>query len=58
MSNAASARANDSTSPLGEGERIEVRGFRTRYSKVCRTLTLPSPLQMERRERSRAEREL
>src|SRR5438067_1060129 len=48
VSNAPSANANDSASPLEEGERIEVRGFPTRHRRFQTTLTLPSPFGRER----------
>jgi len=38
-----------STSPLGEGERIKVRGSDTRDSEKEETVALPSPLTRERR---------
>jgi hypothetical protein len=36
-------------SPLGQGERIEVRGFERFRKSTGSTLTLPSPLRRERR---------
>ena len=48
VSNAPSANANDSASPLEEGERIEVRGSPTRHRRFQTTLTLPSPFGRER----------
>ncbi len=40
---------NRSASPLAEGERMEVRGSTTPATENAATLTLPSPLQRERR---------
>jgi predicted AlkP superfamily pyrophosphatase or phosphodiesterase len=41
--------AEGSTSPLGEGERIKVRGSETRDNEKEKTLTLTSPMRRERR---------
>src|SRR5207244_305873 len=41
--------------PLGEGERMKVRGSITRDNGEAQTLTLPSPLRRERRTNSESE---
>ena len=48
-------KANGSTSPLGEGERMKLRGSNTRDNEKAETLTLPSPLGRERRRNSESE---
>src|SRR6266404_9180908 len=48
-------KANGSTSPLGEGERMKLRGSNTRDNEKAETLTTPSPLGRERRRNSESE---
>src|SRR5213592_1086661 len=44
-----SRNVNGAASPLGEGERMKVRGSTMRFSKKASTLTQPSPFRRERR---------
>jgi arylsulfatase A-like enzyme len=48
-------KANRAASPLGEGERMKVRGSNTRDNEKAETLALPSPLGRERRRNSESE---
>src|SRR5439155_14734903 len=50
-----STDSNGPASPLGEGERMKVRGSITRDNGEAQTLTLPSPLRRERRTNSESE---
>ncbi len=50
-----SSDSNGPASPLGEGERMKVRGSITRDNGEAQTLTLPSPLRRERRTNSESE---
>ena len=49
---------NRAASPLGEGERMKVRGSTTHVSQKASTLTQPSPLGRERRRNSESEVEI
>ena len=50
-----SSDSNGPASPLGEGERMKVRGSITRDNGEAQTLSLPSPLRRERRTNSESE---